>query len=1382
MAVTVSGALDANFVVAGDRQGRISVWERDAGKVSVFVPISGDGIHSMAMSPHDKTVVAVGYRSGVLCVVDAVHSTIRYRLTGHDQEVQCVAWKAAVSIDRLHKDDEEDVVEPGRTIQDVWLASSSRDKTIKVWRLATNLAEEPALEQVLRLPTGKQGMSFTQTKQLWLPVAWAINENETGEKLGRHCIWSGSFDGSLLRWEWNAEKAEHQEQKGKKRAACKPMIVKGGHTRMLFSIVMVPPRSVVPAEKDTVSMLTVSLDRELRLWTESLSSKSLPAATCVEKLTGLGGHAYAVSYNSTLGLVAAGVGDQTIRLWELGNDATSAPSDYQCELLWKGLQSKVTCVRWHPFQQSLLAYGMEDGRIGVYDIRTNKYTHLRASHGNEVLQLQWVVLRPNGSANGDDGDSSFLENIKQLEVAQAEGQSLEQALTAQEQHRNINRDGDDVKILLWSCDASGRVLESNIDTADQISREILCDCVSFEWNEHRDLVAIGRCNGVVEILKREEIGASNSNSASHRFHEHLEGVTSLAWNNGSNTGLLASGGDDGKIFVYICENICAPDATDMPGSSAEVNCQGSRLFGSITAHSNKVTDVKWCANIDHSRLASCSSDGTVLVWGFPSLQREAHFNHHVGRVLSLVWVSQYTLVTGGEDQTLRLWDCRDQPRHPPSQKKKQGKVRQPHEVEIVATLRSEKSTLQDTTGTGAVAEPGPAGSTDAEPSDKTKAKRKAIFHPERKPTSAEIASACSRLVKGGDANRTTKKCDDGVADSAKLMLLTNSGRAQLQDFFATQVKRFRDEQEWESLANTLLIQGKITEALRIVAKESSLSPTWLSLAPMAGMDVWREMTNLYAHQLDAQGDKKTAVRSAVACLVSGDAYEEAIALIRSRMGPRDPLMHDTLWKYSKFLSRRGRHGEEALVLLNIGSVKATTRAVHALVNTGDMVSIKTAVEVLVSAVESPAKLNHQGEGAENGGGELSFPVSFFISIASRALVQAHYDIAETAAKLLLTRLAGASSSSLYRLIWCVIGIVKTIDEHRLRNWKRQGAELAATQGGKALQSDVPPTANEFFEWLLRPHQDSEDGNSSPLYFSVVDAFVCSHKKGKLGELGIKGPANQFWSQVHGVCQRSGYWFGSNYETRVQEAQSALVEANCFGDFEKSIEAASSEQHKSAIALLLLQISRGLLCFMIDVVSGSFIGALEQMREVFQLLAGEGIHGNDGLRFEVMILLCPGGFISPKGLPQCGELADEQPDTLVLWSSIFLSQCRVALSTIALSANSTEDCKHRLESLIRSLLHLLRVSFIIEGEMLTLSKGLKNAINQSQLQALLNETVVAAQLLPDESEISQIHHVENFRVEITQDEASKNRRSRKQALLDDTNELRSCLTWSDNDLK
>ncbi|KAE9222181.1 hypothetical protein PF002_g15351 [Phytophthora fragariae] len=838
MAVTVSDTLDANFVVAGDRQGRVSAWERDAGKVSVFMPISGDGIHSMAISPHDKALVAVGYRSGVLCLVDAAKGTIRHRLAGHDQEVQCVAWKATVKINDPVVGDEEEGVESDSGDSDVWLASSSRDKSIKVWKLASNLAQEPALDQVLRLPTGKQGMSFTQTKQLWLPVTWSVKDNEDHKAPGKHCLWSGSFDGSLLRWEWSADKSQGQGKKEKKRAPCKPVAVKGGHNRMLFSIVMVPPgRATLPVD-DAVSMLTVSLDRELRLWKEGPSSKSGPAATCVEKLTGLGGHAYSVSHNVAAGLVAAGVGDQTIRLWNLGTDAVSTSNDYQCDLLWKGLQSKVTCVRWHPFQHSMLAYGMEDGRIGVYDIQTNKYSHFRTSHDHEVQQLQWIVLQPKSTEDGDDGDSSFLESIKQLEAAQVQGQSLEEALTTQEKQAGSKScGGNDVRVLLWSRDAGGHVLESEVDATDQKSREVMAGCVSFEWDEQCELLAIGRSNGVVEVLTWDE--SIDTSNAIHRFHEHLE-------------------------------------------------------------------------------------------------------------------------------------------------------------------------------------------------------------------------------------------------------------------------------------------RGNITEALRIVAKEGALSPTWLSYAPMAGLDVWREMTNLYAHQLDAQGDKKAA----------------------------------------------------ALHFLSIAKVR-------------------TAITCLAAA-------------------------------------------------------------------------------------------------------------------------------------------------------------------------------------------------------------ATTERPESAITLLL-QVAQRLLRFTIDVMSGSLIGAVEHLRDAFLLLAHSEDTGKvgelkstseeasslraGGLRLEVMTLLCPCGFASPNVLPQCGELAVEQLDTVVLWSSILLSQCRVVLATAVSTAknSSTEGLMPSLGSLIGSFLHLLRVSFLGDEETL-LCEGLKDVDNQSQLQTLLNEMLVAVHLLPDEPLTSQTQDLGCSAGEAKQDEESEDCVSRKQALIDDMNDVRSCLTWSDDSVK
>ncbi|ETP20199.1 hypothetical protein, variant 1 [Phytophthora nicotianae CJ01A1] len=1355
MAVTVSAALDANFVVAGDRQGSISTWERDAGKVSVFVPISGDGIHSMAISPHDKALVAVGYRSGVLCLVDAARGTVRHRLDGHDQEVQCVAWKAIVNT--IDGQDGRD----GTSHREVWLASSSRDKTIKVWKITSS--EAPALDQLLRLPTGKQGMSFTQTKQLWLPVAWSLKDKVSR----KHCLWSGSFDGSLFRWEWDAVKTEAPRDKNC-RVSCKPAVVKGGHNRMLFSITMVSP--TLATEGDVVSMLTVSLDRELRLWKDNGSSKNLAAATCLETLVGFGGHAYSVSYNTETGLVAAGVGDQTIRLWNLATEATST-SDYQCDLLWKGLQSKVTCVRWHPFQHSVLAYGMEDGRIGVYNIQTKKYTHFRTSHSSEVQQLQWIVVKARKSDGLDDEDNSFLESIKQLEAAQADGQSLEEALIAQGGQRDRKDTGDEVKVVLWSSDATGHLIESNSDAVDQKSREIIDNCVAFEWDEQCDVVAIGRSNGAVEVM--EICGSTGDNSVVHRFHEHLESVTCVGWSNGTNANLLASGGQEGKLFVYNCGKMSSNVSLWSSGSGV---AQENRLVGSFDGHSNKITALRWCPDLAQNRLASTSADGSVQVWNTTSLQREAHFNHHIGRVLSLDWVSPYTLVTGGEDQTLRLWDYREQKKDASPKHKKYGKVKQPQQVDTVATLPPIEPVAVQNGQEANIAVLHEAYESKVTNS-KQKNKNMMVFHTEKKLTPVEIASVCYKVAGvGHGAEKNPVDC-----------LLAHIDRTSLRDFFTSESKRFRDEREWESLANTLLIQGNIIEALRVVAKEGALTPTWLSHAPMGGMDVWREMTNLYAHQLDAQGDKKEAafhfvsigkIRAAVACLVSGEAYKEALALIRSRLGPNDPLLHDTLWKYSDFLTKRGRHGEAALVLLNIDSVKAKTRAIHLLVNTGDISCIKAALDVLLASVQSQAEAAETDQKTDSE--ELAFPASFFLSIAGNAIAKSHFAVAETAGQLLRSRLAGTSSAS-HRLTWCLLCILKNLDEHQLRQCKPDAVkDEGVTNQVDNLLSDAPASAREFFQFLTRIREGDEN------IFRLYSRVVCSNVLGNIQEENLKRwmvtRTNKFWFKVLSACRRCGYWFDGDGEARIQEAQDLLVEANCFSD----INTASSQQGTDNTIALSLGMAQKILRFVIDAMSTSFIGALEHMREVFQLLTedemsketdetnteGTTSHQSvSALQVNVMTLLYPCGFASPNELPQCGELAEEHLDTLVLWSSMLLSQCRITLAaSVSTTKSCTDDSEQKLESMIRSLLHLLKIELLDDEAAIPSNRGLMDPSNQAQIEKLMSEVLAAIRQLPDEPAILEKR---------TDDSDGDEGLSSKQALIIDANDMRSRLTWSED---
>lgn len=66
---------------------------------------------------------------------------------------------------------------------------------------------------------------------------------------------------------------------------------------------------------------------------------------------------------------AIGMGDSCIRIWKAGkmlvpSSKISDPFNSVC--IWRGLQAKITVVSFHPTEPGIVAYGLEDGRIGIY--------------------------------------------------------------------------------------------------------------------------------------------------------------------------------------------------------------------------------------------------------------------------------------------------------------------------------------------------------------------------------------------------------------------------------------------------------------------------------------------------------------------------------------------------------------------------------------------------------------------------------------------------------------------------------------------------------------------------------------------------------------------------------------------------------------------------------------------------------------------------------------------------------------------------------------------------------------------------------------------------------------------------------------------------------
>jgi gem associated protein 5 len=609
--------------------------------VHTFSPLPREAVVSLDVSPRDKQLVAVGYRSGALCVVDVVEKHVRYRLNGHELEVQSCVWASS-----------------GVPTPVDYLATASRDRSIKVWAFphGGSDGQEPSLAARLEVRKPQQASSHGQSTRLWLPLAWTYDSgSDGGVKYG---LWTGSFEGNLQLFQW----------KGAPNGTIKSsVVVKNGHNRLLFGIASLCASSAVPSNVDGTRyqlpplMATISLDRELRVWREDLTSTTKTASllTCLERIPAQGGFTYSLDFNASKKLLACGVGDQTIRVWNLL--AKPSTGGYQTELVWKGLQSKVTGVCWHPVQDHVLAFGTEDGRVGVWDSRGKTTQRLKVKHAGEIHQLQWTVhTKATSASEGVGGGSSFEQAVKALEQAQAQGESLEDAM-AQQQTHGAQRSASDVTFFLWSCDRSGLLCRTDVDK--DASTEIRKDCGAFAWDTSSEYLAIGLNSGKVDILTCTESSMMSKHDSGVSPHasifEHKEAVSAASWRDPdvSSACVLASGTKSGEILVY--EGLSAGSAS--PRRFSQLPGYGERVIAVFQAHSGVVNCLRWSRNTESCLLASCGDDGAVKVWDVSGRALVSAFHLHANRVFSVAWITSTVLSSCGQDQSIRLWDYEDHP-------------------------------------------------------------------------------------------------------------------------------------------------------------------------------------------------------------------------------------------------------------------------------------------------------------------------------------------------------------------------------------------------------------------------------------------------------------------------------------------------------------------------------------------------------------------------------------------------------------------------------------------------------------------------------------------------------------------------------------------------
>jgi hypothetical protein len=287
----------------------------------------------------------------------------------------------------------------------------------------------------------------------------------------------------------------------------------------------------------------------------------------------LGGSGLSISQSSISGRICVGCSDKIIRIVDPKDSSFS-------QQIWKGIQSKVTIVKYHPELEDILLFGCSDGRVGF--LKSNKVTLFHSYHQNSVSCLDFFSIENE-------------INILSFSVGSEE-------------------------ILIHQLKSPGKKSESlNLEIKEKIT----------EISSNKTHLCVGMKNGIIQIFDKNWKKLLSLN-------EQTQMIQKLKWSF-KNT-LLASSSEDKSICIYSeafelistlrgHENSSISDLSWSPHQDNYlVSCSfdktaqvwnattGEALFN-YRGHSGAILSVQWSL-LDEKMIYSSGDDDFVKYWNF----------------------------------------------------------------------------------------------------------------------------------------------------------------------------------------------------------------------------------------------------------------------------------------------------------------------------------------------------------------------------------------------------------------------------------------------------------------------------------------------------------------------------------------------------------------------------------------------------------------------------------------------------------------------------------------------------------------------------------------------------------------------------------------------
>uniref|UniRef100_A0A9J7XJI7 Gem nuclear organelle associated protein 5 n=1 Tax=Cyprinus carpio carpio TaxID=630221 RepID=A0A9J7XJI7_CYPCA len=916
------------LLVTGDEKGIVVCYWFSSNDTQSFFP-EPRTIFCLSCSPHEENYIAVGYKDGMIVVIDiSKKGEVIHRLRGHDDEIHALAWCPQPREDKNQLNKNNGVTQGAE--MGCYLASGSRDQTVRIWSTARGKGV-----MTLKLPFLKRrglGVDPTVKERLWLTVHWPKGRPSQ--------IVSSCFGGEIIMWDlkksgkqkWNLLGSSSDGQ---------------NHSRIVFNM-----SSFHTGDREL--LLSTSMDREIKCW-------DLASLECCWTLPTLGGFVYCLSFSSVgTGCLALGVGDSMIRVW----NTLSIQNQYDIKTFWQGVKSKVTALAWHPLKEGSLAFGTDDGKVGIYEVYSNKPPQISSTyHRRTVYSLSWGPPVPPMSFGGS---------------------------------------GDKPSYSLYSCAGEGVIFQhdpwklsgeaSNIDKLIRDTNNIkhkIPPHTDLSWKPDGSVLAIGNEDGSIEVLKAPTLKLLCTVQQHHKI------INSLRWHHEHSSQnelqyLLASGSSNAIVYVHDLKSVI-----ETPSESPVLMTEP---FRTLSGHTNKITSLAWSPHHD-GRLVTVCYDGTAQVWDVLKEEPVCNYRGHSGRLLCVQWSTVHPdlVWTGGDDFTLHEWAVSKQEHVTPPktkkrieiekkrgpQKKSKKKKKAPEKGGMKAEERELPLGEEIKGAAGSGAEEGQSDNVEEEEErENTDGPSVTGNGPSFPLSSLAVSFASSRFVLPAQSlkylslkkrkprsilplstsmdHRPKEELQQDCLTLAAVRYSHGSGDHIQLGLFTDRDALYRMFQEegdhmeaghYDSMVYLRLWKGDLIGAINLAAEKGELTDDLLSLAPMAGYQVWARTVEVYVKQLCHHEQFLKAAShlvsihklyEAISLLKSHQFYREAIALARARLQPEDPVLKDLYMSWAAVLEKDGHYATAAKCYL---AADSNFDAAKVIAKKGDVISLRTAANL-----------------------------------------------------------------------------------------------------------------------------------------------------------------------------------------------------------------------------------------------------------------------------------------------------------------------------------------------------------------------------------------------------------------------------------------------------